>query len=170
MPFYVAVDHETQSVVVAIRGTLSGHDALTDLAAVTDSITIEGLPVGWTAHRGMLQAAKFLYSQLVQLNLIEDALLLNPGYDLVVTGHSLGAGAAVLLSLLLKTKYPQLRCYAFSPPGGLLSLAAARYTESYCMTVIVGDDLVPRLSLGNIETLKRQLTAELTACKHPKVL
>ena len=35
-------------------------------------------------------------------------------------GHSLGAGAAALLALMLKSPYPQVRCYAFSPPRGLL--------------------------------------------------
>ena len=85
------------------------------------------------------------------------------------TGHSLGAGTAVLLSMMLKPKYPKIRCFAFSPPGGLLNQAAARYTETFCMSVIIGDDLVPRLSLVTLELLKNQLVSELDACRHPKV-
>ena len=42
------------------------------------------------------------------------------GARLVITGHSLGAGTAALLAMLLKPKYPDLICYAFSPPGGLM--------------------------------------------------
>ena len=42
------------------------------------------------------------------------------GYRLVITGHSLGAGVASLLAVLLKPQYPHLICYAFSPPGGLM--------------------------------------------------
>lgn len=38
----------------------------------------------------------------------------------MVVGHSLGAGAAALLALMLRSSYPQVRCYAFSPPRGLL--------------------------------------------------
>lgn len=87
----------------------------------------------------------------------------------MVTGHSLGAGAAVLLSVLLKSRYPKIRCFAFSPPGGLLSQAAARFTENFCLSVIVGDDLVPRLSLDTLESLKRQMVLELEMCRHPKV-
>lgn len=41
-------------------------------------------------------------------------------YKLVITGHSLGAGTASVLAILLRNSFPSLRCYAFSPPGGLL--------------------------------------------------
>ncbi|GIL99806.1 hypothetical protein Vretimale_4783 [Volvox reticuliferus] len=42
------------------------------------------------------------------------------GWRLVVTGHSLGAGAAALLALRLRSGLPhvEVRCWAFSPPGG----------------------------------------------------
>ena len=42
------------------------------------------------------------------------------GSQLVITGHSLGAGAAALLSVLMKPMYPDLICFAFAPPGGLM--------------------------------------------------
>jgi hypothetical protein len=42
------------------------------------------------------------------------------GYDLVLVGHSLGAGTAAILAILLQQEYPGLHCYAYSPPGGLL--------------------------------------------------
>ena len=38
-------------------------------------------------------------------------------YRLIITGHSLGGGVASVLSILLKPFYPDLFCYAFSPPG-----------------------------------------------------
>lgn len=38
-------------------------------------------------------------------------------YGLVLTGHSLGAGVVSVLSVMLKREYPELKCYAFSPPG-----------------------------------------------------
>lgn len=41
-------------------------------------------------------------------------------------GHSLGAGCAALLSLLLKADYPSVRALAVSPPGGLVSEGACR--------------------------------------------
>jgi len=45
---------------------------------------------------------------------------LHQEYKLVITGHSLGAGTASLLAILLRNSFPTLQCYAFSPPGGLV--------------------------------------------------
>ena len=44
------------------------------------------------------------------------------GTRIVVTGHSLGAGTAAILSILLKEKYNDVHCFAYAPPGGLLWL------------------------------------------------
>lgn len=35
-------------------------------------------------------------------------------------GHSLGAGLAILLGLLIRPRYPNLRVYAFSTPGNII--------------------------------------------------
>lgn len=44
--------------------------------------------------------------------------LLSLIYEIVI-GHSLGAGVAVLLGILLRPEYPNLRVYAFSTPGNI---------------------------------------------------
>lgn len=75
----------------------------------------------------------------------------------MVTGHSLGAGVAVLLSLKLKPEYPDLRCIAYSAPGGLLCKSLADYTKSFILTVIVGDDFVTRLSIRAVHSLKARV-------------
>lgn len=41
-------------------------------------------------------------------------------YRLILVGHSLGAGTAAILAMLLRPAYPDLFCYAFSPPGATL--------------------------------------------------
>ena len=39
----MAVDRSTNSIVVSIRGTLSLHDALTDLRAIPHELNIDGV-------------------------------------------------------------------------------------------------------------------------------
>lgn len=75
----------------------------------------------------------------------------------MVTGHSLGAGTAVILALKLKNQYPNVKCISYSPPGGLISQVLAEYTKSFVMSVVVGDDFIPRLSLRSIHNLKSDI-------------
>lgn len=75
----------------------------------------------------------------------------------MVTGHSLGAGTALLLSLKLRKEYPSLKCIAYSPPGAMVSPALADHMRSFVMCVIVGDDIVPRLSIRAIHDLKADI-------------
>lgn len=42
-------------------------------------------------------------------------------HAIACAGHSLGAGAAVAVGLMLRPRFPNLRVWAFAPPGGLLS-------------------------------------------------
>jgi sn1-specific diacylglycerol lipase len=53
----------------------------------------------------------------------------------------LGAGAAVFLALKLKNQYENLKCIAYSPPGGLLSKRLADFTKKFTMSIVVGDDI-----------------------------
>ncbi|RYH15727.1 hypothetical protein EON65_31270 [archaeon] len=50
-------------------------------------------------------------------------------YSLILTGHSLGAGVAVLLALLLKDAFPSLRCFAYGAPGALTDILTARGSQ-----------------------------------------
>uniref|UniRef100_S4RFE3 sn-1-specific diacylglycerol lipase n=1 Tax=Petromyzon marinus TaxID=7757 RepID=S4RFE3_PETMA len=89
-------------------------------------------------------------------------------YRVVVTGHSLGAGTAAILALLLKPSYPSLRCYAFSPPGGLLSEALSKHAQQFIISVVLGLDLVPRLSLANMDDLKENILTMILTSDQPK--
>ena len=66
----------------------------------------------------MYATAKLILEKIRTHNLLSEKLFEKyPGYSLVLTGHSLGAGVVSVLSVILKAKYPHLKCYAFSPPG-----------------------------------------------------
>ncbi|XP_035002103.1 diacylglycerol lipase-beta [Hippoglossus stenolepis] len=168
IPFFVSLDHKQEAILVAIRGTLSLKDVLTDLSAECENLPIEGVMGACYAHKGMYQAASYIYKKLVTDGILNQAFSVAPEYKLVIAGHSLGAGTASLLALLLRNSFPNLQCYAFSPPGGLLSKALADYSKDFVVSVVLGKDLVPRLSIPNMEDLKRRILKIVSNCNKPK--
>lgn len=168
IPFYVIADHKTKSIVIVIRGSFSLRDIFTDITAASDTFDCPGIPPGSMAHKGMIMGAKVILRQLNTHEVLEKAFNIYPGYDLTVTGHSLGAGLAALLGLLLRPRFPDIRVFAFATPGGLLSREAARVTEEFVLTIGVGDDFVMRLSVDSIENLRTSLLVTLHACRLPK--
>ncbi|XP_063983800.1 diacylglycerol lipase-beta-like [Diachasmimorpha longicaudata] len=168
IPFCVIADHKAATIVIVIRGSLSLRDLITDIAAASASFEPQGLPKGSMAHRGMIIGAKVLLKQLNKYKVLEKAFEAYPHYSLTLTGHSLGAGLAVLLALLIRPIYPNLRVYAFATPAGLLSREAAKVTEDFVFTIGLGDDLVMRLSVDSIENFRTGLLITLQACKLPK--
>ncbi|XP_008937956.1 PREDICTED: sn1-specific diacylglycerol lipase alpha, partial [Merops nubicus] len=147
-PFYVAVDHEKKKVVISIRGTLSPKDALTDLTGDAERLPVEGHHGTWLGHKGMVLSAEYIKKKLEQEMVLSQAFGRDLGrgtkhYGLIVVGHSLGAGTAAILSFLLRPQYPSLKCFAYSPPGGLLSEDAMEYSKEFVTAVVLGKDLVP---------------------------
>ncbi|KAG8326071.1 hypothetical protein J6590_051405 [Homalodisca vitripennis] len=167
VPFCIISDHKTKSIVLTLRGSISLRDVFTDLVACPEKIDLEGLPEGSMAHKGMLITAKKLKTHLDETKTLDKALSLYPHYDLVITGHSLGAAAAVLLGILYKPIYPELKVYAFSTPC-VITRAAAIYCESFVFTIGVGDDFAMRISVETIENLRAQLFEALQNCRLPK--
>mmetsp|Transcript_72052 Transcript_72052/g.137109 ORF Transcript_72052/g.137109 Transcript_72052/m.137109 type:complete len:237 (-) Transcript_72052:25-735(-) len=86
------------------------------------------------------------------------------GYQVVVTGHSLGSGTGQLLTALLRPRYPSVKFFGYGSPHPW-SEAFAKYMSS-CMTqVIVGDDVIARLSIRNAELLRDRMLAAVAHCK-----
>ncbi|KAJ7401392.1 Sn1-specific diacylglycerol lipase beta [Pitangus sulphuratus] len=168
IPFFVALDHKKEAIVVAVRGTLSFEDILTDLSADCEDLTLEDVLENGFVHKGITQAATYIYRKLINDGILNQAFTIAPEYKLVIVGHSLGGGTAAILAIMLRNSFPTLKCYAFSPPGGLLSKSLADYTKHFIISVIVGKDLVARLSMPNMEDLKRRIVRIVANCNRPK--
>jgi hypothetical protein len=124
--YFLTVDHRKKKVnkskgvvILAIRGTFTISGLKVDAEAYGKTY-LDG-----KAHSGMADVADQLWDHVKSK--VVKALLDNPGYDLVITGHSLGAGTAALISL--KVNYESLlaresstlkevavSCFAFAPP------------------------------------------------------
>ncbi|CAE8650429.1 unnamed protein product, partial [Polarella glacialis] len=169
--YMVAVDYEVGCVVVALRGTSSARDALVDLVCEPTELELGGLR-GF-AHGGMLRAAQHLARPLAEAahrGLEELTRSSAPGDDtvpprasppvarprVVLCGHSLGAGVAALIAALWRDsgEMPcEVQCVAFAcpqVPDASLSQALCNHTTS----IVLGDDLVPRLSLSTVQDLR----------------
>lgn len=143
-------------------------DVFTDLTASAERFEAPGMPYDTMAHRGMIAGCDQLVRRLQEGHLIDRAFATYPEYSLVLTGHSLGAGVAILVGAKLRSKYSDLRVYAYATPAGLLSREAAQYTESFAFTIGVGDDFVMRLGVDSIENLRTSVIETIRACKFPK--
>jgi len=99
--YYVAVDHSSRSVVLAVRGTSTLEDVLVDLVA--DSKPLGGVGLPWPlpprlpfdpdephGHVGMAAHADRLDTAVTPL--LKRLRAEHAGYKLVLTGHSMGAG------------------------------------------------------------------------------
>lgn len=159
VPFLVAADHSKQTIVVALRGSMSMSDMVTDMNGQTDKLPIENCPDDWLCHRGITRAADYVKTTLLKEHILDRAFNCRPDlgskdYTLILCGHSLGAGVAAILGILLRSRYPTLKSYLYSPPGGILSLPAVEYTKQFATGTLLGNDVVPRLGIAQLERLR----------------
>ena len=100
--YFLALDRSSRQVLLVIRGSSAWHDALTDLTCsftrhVSGSFGSKGHAEG-SCHEGMLKSAQWFAKHLREP--ILRARRENPGFEFVITGHSLGGGVGSLLALL----------------------------------------------------------------------
>ena len=167
VPYTICLDHETKSVVIGFRGTLSLGDVVTDLTSSVDPMELTGFS-DFLFHKGILKTVNSILKKLNKEDILEQAFSKVTGYKLVIVGHSLGAGCACIMSILLRERYPDLKCFCYSPTGALLNEAAAIFTEDFVTSVTLGEDFVARLNVCNAHKLKDDLVRVIESCTKPK--
>jgi sn1-specific diacylglycerol lipase len=157
-----------KSIVLTIRGSWSMSDVFTDLSALPQEFHADGFPDNTYAHYGAAKCCEKILNKLTKDDMLDKIFDLYPGFDLVITGHSLGAGIGILLGAKLRSKYKNLKVFGYGTPSGLLTREAARMTEQFAFTTVIGDDWVARLSIESIENIKIGVLETLQSCRLPK--
>ncbi|VDO55219.1 unnamed protein product [Onchocerca flexuosa] len=119
-------------------------------------------------HCGMLRSARYVLEILRANRILEGLKMKYPDFTIVCCGHSLGAGVATLLTLLLKQSFSPIQCFAFSPPGCVISENGLEETQKFVFSVYIGDDIVPRLSYQTVCKLKYDVIMSLACSNSPK--
>lgn len=88
--------------------------------------------------------------------------------QLVIVGHSLGGGAAALMSLFLQSRFPNT-CCAFDPPGETLSPGLRERSTRFITTTVFGYDIFPRVSSYTFSLLQDNIVSALCYCRLSKV-
>lgn len=182
-PYCILVDEDAKKVIITVRGTASLEDLVTDLQMTPVDMSEVGKTCGFDgtnkyAHKGILLRAKWIFNDLTKTKILKKLFPIPnrsnqehrglQDYGLVVTGHSLGASCAVMLSTMLKPMYPDIRCYAYCPPGCSTSIDFAEECKDYVVSIVCGNDIIPRVAVTNFEMMRFDFFETLARIKCSK--
>ncbi|KAJ3220668.1 hypothetical protein HK099_004117 [Clydaea vesicula] len=171
--FFCYKDDFRKALIIAIRGTLSTADLLVDLNLDLTEITFlyNGITCRGQTHSGILRSAKNVEQELNDFGVLQGFQQgLYSDYKIIVTGHSLGGGVSSLLCHLLREKgYLNAVSYSYSPPGCIVSIDAVAYFEQFCVSVVMGNDVVPRLNRKTVEKMNSDMLDILKRCNVSKM-
>jgi hypothetical protein len=54
-----------------------------------------------------------------------------------------------------------VRCWAFEPPGGLMTRPVSRALQSICVSTATAKDLIPRLTIDTLERLRDDMVSPI---------
>ncbi|KAI9805340.1 MAG: hypothetical protein M1833_005793 [Piccolia ochrophora] len=142
---FVAVDKTQGVIVVAFRGTKSVLDFVVDARFVQKDIS-------WctecAAHSGFWNA--WVVASPTVFRAVTDARKANPGFDLIVTGHSLGGAMATFAAQNLRQIGIDTTLYTYGAPR-IGNRALAAYISGWTgqnFRITHGQDIVAKLPPG----------------------
>ncbi|TVU10618.1 hypothetical protein EJB05_44161, partial [Eragrostis curvula] len=132
-PYLVYLDHDHADIVLALRGLNLVKES--DYALLLDNRLGKRRFDGGYVHNGLLRAAAWVLD--AECDLLRDLLERYPDYTLTFTGHSLGAGVAAMLTMVVVLNLDKLgnvdrsrtRCYAMAPARCMSLNLAVRYAD-----------------------------------------
>lgn len=147
---FIAVDHKNKEVILALRGTYSLSELLVDASADNRDFC------NGKAHSGIADVTDKLWE--VCGDVVNAVLAGFPEYKLVITGHSLGGGAACLLTIKIYAEGlvkpgTNVECMSYASPAVFTPLQAAETAVSKTTNFIHDNDCVSFLSAGNAREL-----------------
>ncbi|KAI8145650.1 hypothetical protein BJV82DRAFT_20937 [Fennellomyces sp. T-0311] len=165
--YYIALDRPTNSIVLCIRGTMSAFDAMTDLVCEYEQWR------GGLVHKGMKSAATWFFRNVApQLVAYCNEHSTNALY---IVGHSLGAAAAAILTIMLRDFVDEfkgahceeftLKCFGYAPACGLSLNLSERY-QDHIQSIVFADDVVSKLSYGSMMDVKELVLASAEAARN----
>lgn len=160
--YFVSIDRGYEAIVLGIRGTWSLYDCITDLVC-------EYRPwKGGLVHAGMLASAQWFFTRIIPqiFHYIHENCKseTRPISSFIITGHSLGAGTAALITMMVADHIDELRrisdnpnfqvhCYSYAPVASVSLDLSEKYSD-YIDSFVCQDDIVARLSYGTASCAK----------------
>ncbi len=130
--YFIAIDHETLTQVIAIRGTANVENAIVDIQYQLQADPHTGIYL----HSGFLRATANLYEEIEPF--------LKKNYSVATTGHSLGGAIALILAMHLDKKgYSVKEVVTFGQPKVTNRAGAAKFDHLPVIRVVTELDLVP---------------------------
>ncbi|KAL6601503.1 hypothetical protein ACP70R_044723 [Stipagrostis hirtigluma subsp. patula] len=157
--YYIGIDPRAKLVILGIRGTHTVYDLVTDLIALSDK---KVSPRGFSTHFGTYEAARWYLRH--ELGIIRKCLEKHKDYKLRLVGHSLGGASAALLAIMLRKKSKEelgfspdiISAVGFGTPP-CVSREVAESCAGYVSTVVLQDDIIPRLSAASLARLRNEI-------------
>ncbi|KAL6338214.1 hypothetical protein AAG906_015183 [Vitis piasezkii] len=157
--YYIGIDTRKKLVILGIRGTHTVYDLITDVVTSSDGeVSFEG----YSTHFGTAEAARWFLNH--EMGTLRKCLEKHEGFRLRLVGHSLGGATASLLAIMLHKKSREE--LGFSPDivsaigfatSPCVSKELAESCSDYVTTVVVQDDIIPRLSVASLMRLRNEI-------------
>mmetsp|Transcript_9653 Transcript_9653/g.34335 ORF Transcript_9653/g.34335 Transcript_9653/m.34335 type:complete len:403 (-) Transcript_9653:67-1275(-) len=153
--YFVAIDTEFDDIVLTIRGAGRAAEALADAVSPKEPL------LGGSAHASLLEGARQVVDSSVKLLMRLSQEF--PRKSIAIVGHSLGAGIASLVTVLLSSEGApfaklmatgKVKCFAFAPPPVFEPLwALPAWVHGCTYSFVYNMDCVPRTCMGTVSKL-----------------